>query len=441
MALQGATQAVGAGAVTAAVAGSFPATYQVGIRTSWVTALRVTAKTATQFTIDFATPCPAGGGEFDWTAGVAISPSSSASQAVGAGLSTVTIVGAFSSVYQVALAPGWVTDYDVVSQSGGSFVINFSIPAPAGGSTVDWIAVVQANTISAVTAVTPITAASQVLAAGATNLVVAPFGALPAAYEVTVAPGWVTGWDVVSKTTAGFTINFAVPVPAGGATVYWIVFGPNLGAVSLSDYLAELRDLLHDPSDRYWSAIQKTRYINSAMKRRDIDTGSNRQLLSFTLTAGTGLYTLGQIGNGQAFDLYSINLIFGSTRILLQHLPKTELDMKFRPWTTHSSQPWAFARYGPSQVYLAPTPNSAYVTEWDCAVYASPLLNLTDLDPLPYPFTQPVPYYAAYLAKINMQMDDEAQAFLERYEQQLNIATNGRVGRVPNQYSGLQMLR
>jgi hypothetical protein len=279
------------------------------------------------------------------------------------------------------------------------------------------------------------------VAAGNSSAAIVTLASLPASYQVAVSPSWVTGYDVVLKTAAGFTINFAVAAPPGGGTVDWFVFTPAIGTVSLSDQLDELRDLLHDPNDRFWSATQKANYINRAMRRRDMDTGANRQLLTFVLTAGTGSYTLAQVGNGQAFDLYSINLIFGATRILLQNLPKTELDMKYRPWTTYTAIPEAFARYGPSTVILGPTPNTAFTTEWDCAVYSSPLINPTDTDPLPYPYTQPVPYYAAYLAKMNMQKDDEAQEFLQRYEQQLGIATNARVGRVPNQYTGLQMMR
>src|SRR5207253_4690957 len=60
------SQAVAAGAVTVAVVASLPASYQIGGSTSWVTAWQVTAKTAAGFTVNFATPAPAGGGTFDW---------------------------------------------------------------------------------------------------------------------------------------------------------------------------------------------------------------------------------------------------------------------------------------------------------------------------------------------------------------------------------------
>src|SRR5438552_15241572 len=136
--LQGASQAVLAGTVQMVVVGTFPATYQVGISTGWVTAWRVTAKTAASFIVDFAVPAPLGGSSFDWTAGVPVSPDSGASQAVNAGAVTVTINGVFASAYEVALGPAWMTAVDQITKSGTSFIVQFSVPVPVGGSTRDW---------------------------------------------------------------------------------------------------------------------------------------------------------------------------------------------------------------------------------------------------------------------------------------------------------------
>lgn len=442
MALQGGTQSVNGGDVQAIVVGSFPATYQAGIAPGWVTGWRITSKTATQFTVDFAVPAPAGGAAFDWTAGTALSPSSSASPAVPAGATSVTVTGTFASAYQLAIGPGWMTDVDVVSKTATTFVVNFGTPAPAGGSTLDWIAVViLTSTLTTPLATAPLTGASQVVAGGTTSLQITTTAGLPGAYEVTVAPGWVTAYDVVNKTSAGFTILFAIPAPVAGATVDWIVFGPALGTVSLQEYLDELRDLLHDPNDRIWSPTQKANYINRAIKRRDMDTGANRKTLTFTLTASTGTYTLTQVGDGRVFDLYSITLIWGNVRVVLDNVSLTELNQFYRTWTNWTSQPRGWARQGPNVILIGPTPNFGYSTEWDVAVYSPPLIQLTDTDPLPYPYTQPVPYWAAYQAKINEKLSDEREDFLAAYMELLGIATNGRAGRVPNSYTGMQVLR
>ena len=49
---------------------------------------------------------------------------------------------------------------------------------------------------------------------------------------------------------------------------------------TLSTLLTELRRLLHDPDDRYWSQADKTAALNTAMQQRDRDTGGNRVLIS-----------------------------------------------------------------------------------------------------------------------------------------------------------------
>src|SRR5437899_2517220 len=117
MALQGAQQAVAGGATQATIGGTFPATYQVGISPGWVTGWRVTAKAVGGFTVDFATPAPAGGATFDWVAGTAIPADSSATAAVIAAAVTVTIAGTFGSTYQVSLGPAWMTAVNRITKT------------------------------------------------------------------------------------------------------------------------------------------------------------------------------------------------------------------------------------------------------------------------------------------------------------------------------------
>ena len=270
----------------------------------------------------------------------------------------------------------------------------------------------------------PVAGAVATIAAAATSHAVASL-TLSTPYAISGAPSWVTAWSVGAKTASGFTLTFAAPCPAGG------------GTATLADYLAELRRLLHDENDNFWSAVDKTAYINAGMQRRDLDSGQNRVLISKTLTAGTALYSFSDLSNDAIFDVIGIAVINGSTRIQLNQYSYSELSVAARAWTTYQSLPRAFCRYGPSQVYLAPIPVSAYVSEWDCSVYSDPLVATTDVDPLPFPYTKPVAYYAAYEAKLYERAFDEADAFLTQYQQQLQVALTARVGTVPSLYSGV----
>jgi hypothetical protein len=62
-----ATQPVGAGDTTAIVSGPFVVPYQAGVlSTSWDTTAVVSLTVAGSFLVTFGTPCPPGGGTFDW---------------------------------------------------------------------------------------------------------------------------------------------------------------------------------------------------------------------------------------------------------------------------------------------------------------------------------------------------------------------------------------
>src|SRR3990167_2190090 len=247
----------------------------------------------------------------------------------------------------------------------------------------------------------PVAGAVATIPAAATSHAVSSLN-LSTPYEISGAPSWVTAWSVGAKTASGFTLTFAAPCPAGGGTFDWLARYPSVsggGTATLGDYPAELRRLLHDENDNFWSAADKTAYINAGIQRRDLDSGQNRVLISKTLTAGTALYNFSDLSNDAVFDVIGIAVINGSTRIQLNQYSYSELSVAARAWTTYQSLPRAFARYGPSQVYLAPIPVSAYVSEWDCCVYSDPLVAPTDVDPLPFPYVKPVAYYAAYEAK------------------------------------------
>ncbi len=284
--------------------------------------------------------------------------------------------------------------------------------------------------------------ATVAVAAGATTKAVTLALSLP--YQITVSPAWMTDVDIPigTKLATGFTVNFAVPAPAGGSSFDYLVRIPSTAgatnAVQLSDYLDELRMLLHDPNDLYWSSAVKTAAINRGIAQRDLDTQGNRTLVSFTLTAQQDTYDLvSDLAQQSVIDIIGLNIIWGNMRIVLGALSFTELNL----WIRQQSPSWAsypvrFARRGPTKVILAPAPASAYVSEWDVSVFSDPLVFSTDTDPLPYPYTKPVAYYAAYLCKLNERQMEEAADFKAIYDANALAATNARAGMVPSPYGG-----
>ena len=62
----------------------------------------------------------------------------SGQQAVTAAATSATVTGAFVLPYQVLASMSWVTAYSVSNKGLTSFIVNFSVPAPTGGGTLDW---------------------------------------------------------------------------------------------------------------------------------------------------------------------------------------------------------------------------------------------------------------------------------------------------------------
>jgi hypothetical protein len=195
---------------------------------------------------------------------------------------------------------------------------------------------------------------------------------------------------------------------------------------TLSDYLTATRRIVHDANATYWSDTDLIAYINQAIKQRDWDSGQNQAIQSITLTAAQNTYLF----NASPFltttiSVTGIVVVIGNYRYQMSQVSYSELGSIYQPYQGYQNIPVAFAYHGATRIILAPTPQQAYPSEWDTLQASADLVNLTDPDPLPYPWTDPVPYLAAHFAKIQIQQGNEAQAFLDQYYQRLNSLTGG----------------
>jgi hypothetical protein len=204
--------------------------------------------------------------------------------------------------------------------------------------------------------------------------------------------------------------------------------------VTVGDHVNEVRRLLHDPNDQMWSTADKTANVNKAIRRRDADTGGNRVLLPLNLTIGQDSYTLTALGNTNVVDVVGIYLIVGNARRLLDNMSFTRLTAYFRQWTGMTSEPIGWAKYNPTTIYLGPPPGFAYATQWDCVQVNGTDLTAAQNDPLPVPFTDAVPYYAAYLCRMNQREYDEADKAREMYFDSLRLLEGMKAGMLPTGY-------
>lgn len=212
---------------------------------------------------------------------------------------------------------------------------------------------------------------------------------------------------------------------------------------TLGDYLTTTRDLLNDPDAQYWSTARLTRFINRALIKRDRDTGQNRQTATLTSTVGVDTYTFATLQALLAsttfiiYDVIAVNLIYGTLRVVLGSYSFTMLNVLIRQYQPLlRNAPVAWAKYGANKVVIAPAPATAHQIEFDCALTVPNdyLVASTDADPLPLPYTDPPPYYAAHLAKLNERKYEEAQSFLDDYQREILTCSSTLVGTVPSLY-------
>lgn len=141
-------------------------------------------------------------------------------------------------------------------------------------------------------------------------------------------------------------------------------------------------------------------------------------LPTVTFPNGGGVNVSATVGviDSMTLDALSVVIIWGNFRIPLEYMPFTELTARLRMWTTWQQRPAAFSVFGQQNMYIGPLPDQIYVSELDSVILPDTLIDDTTIEQIAYPFTTPVPYYAARLAKMKEQSYSEAEMFMQMYK-------------------------
>lgn len=116
----------------------------------------------------------------------------------------------------------------------------------------------------------------------------------------------------------------------------------------------------------------------------------------------------------------TISVSWGSQKPTLDHVSWSDIQAYLRAYNIgYLNYPTVWAQYGQGlsgSAYLWPIP--AVATQLDVDCYCLPIILSNDTDPeaIPYPWTDPIPYYAAYLAFLNAQRKDDARYYLGEYK-------------------------
>lgn len=192
----------------------------------------------------------------------------------------------------------------------------------------------------------------------------------------------------------------------------------------LTTYNLRTRRLLSDPNAAYWQDIELNDDINQARNRVAADTKCLRQLITnITLNAGQELYPLVSTLNGGSpansglycIEVISATIYWGSQRIKCQNRSFTEQDAKLRAWQNYQTRPGSLAMQGANTVWLNPTPDQAYNSDWDVVLLPPPLVDQNSYEVIPVVFQPLVAYFAAHIAKYGEQSLNEADIFYKKY--------------------------
>jgi hypothetical protein len=197
-------------------------------------------------------------------------------------------------------------------------------------------------------------------------------------------------------------------------------------AQTLSGYITDTRRLLHDVNANFWTDAELTSYINDGRNTLVRDTGCNRVLQSYTAPYNVETIDFSGLPEGtKTIDILNINLYWGNSRVPLYYFPWTNFNAQLRYWQNYTGRPIAFSMYGPKKIFIGPKPDQAYVMELDTVVEVDPMTAGADVETLPNPFIEAVPFYAAYIAKYQEQSYGEAEIFKNEYTKHVMEALNG----------------
>ena len=195
---------------------------------------------------------------------------------------------------------------------------------------------------------------------------------------------------------------------------------------ALNNYITQVQRLLHDPNSNLCTPQEYVDYINEARCRVAQDSKCLRQqLVNVTILQNTESYavaSLDPIIGPLIVDVMNINLYWGQRRYPLFYYSWSEFNAKLRAYQTFQQRPIAYTRVGGNLVYIAPLPDQNYNSDWDVAINPQPLTSDGQAETIPPPFTDPVKFWAAYLAKFKEQSFGEAAMFKKEYLANLMMA-------------------
>lgn len=214
----------------------------------------------------------------------------------------------------------------------------------------------------------------------------------------------------------------------------------------LASYLVRTNQLLQNPAaaNPLYATTDLTSFINQARGQLAGETEACRFLGTLTTSLNTRNYNFSAINIGSSNGLAGVLNVRG----MMYAVASGYQWMRPRPWSWYwlfkfnnpvpvPGAPQVFSQFSQGSsgqgsetgvgagtmssgsFYLDPPPDLVYSLLIDCSCYPSTLTSDTDIEALPYLFTDAVPYFAAYLALMSAQTSarlEYAQKMFDLYK-------------------------
>ena len=217
----------------------------------------------------------------------------------------------------------------------------------------------------------------------------------------------------------------------------------------LAQYIDEVQSHLNDTQGQFFALPRLTNFINRSRRRIAAVSGCLRVVPPGTQTKpGREVYRFAEwnalvqqicpqaesilacrslaVGIGGAWgedEDGNWAIRRGTWKPLWKRIVWTDFQARFRiyggTFFGTISQPGWYSQYGEGalgSLYLAPIPSIAAPLEVDLTLIPKPLLTDDDIEPIPYPWTDAVSFYAAILGLLQQQRKEDAQAMAEIFQ-------------------------
>jgi hypothetical protein len=205
--------------------------------------------------------------------------------------------------------------------------------------------------------------------------------------------------------------------------------------MALNNYITLAQRLLNDPNAQFYAVTDLTSYINIGRGQLAAISGCLAFRVPVSVSFGSGAMAYSAIASQNAPT--GCNLPVNIRSVSVQNSDGSRSRLTQRPWpyfdsyylsgpqSTASGKPavWSVLLEGTlGTLYFSPQTDGNYMmtveSTWE------PIALQTDDDPeaLPYPWTDAIPYYAAYYAYYNAQRMDDAERMLGPFEQITGIS-------------------